>query len=63
MDEAPILMTPRSSTVEQTPYKRPIWVQLSAGQPASTYGSKTERLLFALPCIFLLTFYFISVII
>ena len=26
-------------------------------------GSKTERLLFALPCIFLLTFYFICVIV
>ena len=26
-------------------------------------GSKTERLLFALPCIFLLTFCFISVIV
>ena len=56
-------MMPRSSTVEQTPYKRPIWVQLSAGQPLNTHGSKTERLLIALPCIFLLTFYFISVLI
>ena len=30
-------MMPCSSTVEQAPYKRPIWVQLSAGQPLTFY--------------------------
>ena len=40
MDEAPILMTPRSSMVEQMPYKRPIWVQLPAGQPTNTHGGQ-----------------------
>ena len=40
MDKASLiflgLMTPRSSMVEQAPYKRPIWVQFPAGQPAGS---------------------------